>query len=479
MLVRIEKYAGAPVVVFGMHLAGAAAAALAAPLLWACASRLFARPGRAIVGLGFWVRAGLGVLALSLLVTGAWGQDNPRAVWRGFLLVVISLGGLVGLLALSASDAKRDNWRRRIKWLDVGLFNLFLLLLLLELALRGFGAISPNALLASPNVKAAARVAAMKLRPGQMHMGFPANSRGFYDTEWTPAKPAGVVRVLGLADSFGVETVPYDRNYLTVLEDLLDRPQRLVEVMNLAVNGTSPRAYLYHLREFFRPWGADYAVVSLFLGNDILNLPQKRQTLSFLRRDFWYLGFVPRRLLALAREDRARKAGVAAGMDLNQLKLQGRTGPTFSPEAYLEVEVERLPVCLREGRDPVVESRYKELRGILHDLRESADGRLAVLIIPDEFQVNDALWQEALAASRLTPEQVERQRPQRELQAMCEELGIPVLDLLPALRMAQKEEGDTYHLRDTHWNPRGHRVAAQAAAAFLAPLLERLPKEKQ
>ncbi len=91
-----------------------------------------------------------------------------------------------------------------------------------------------------------------------------------------------------------------------------------------------------------------------------------------------------------------------------------------------------------------------------------------VLLIPDEFQVEDALWAE------LELEGLERDRPQRLLAAELGRRGIPVLDLLPVLRgTAALGDGrrHVYHLRDTHWNARGNRAAGEALAGFVRGLL--------
>ena len=55
--------------------------------------------------------------------------------------------------------------------------------------------------------------------------------------------------------------------------------------------------------------------------------------------------------------------------------------------------------------------------------------------------------------------------PLAELFAELERRGVPVLDLLPALRAAKDAGGDPLYCRtDTHWSPRGIAVAAAAIA---------------
>ena len=48
--------------------------------------------------------------------------------------------------------------------------------------------------------------------------------------------------------------------------------------------------------------------------------------------------------------------------------------------------------------------------------------------------------------------------------------GIHALDLTPAVRAASESQS-LYYRFDAHWNPEGHRVAAEALAAFMAPRL--------
>jgi hypothetical protein len=89
------------------------------------------------------------------------------------------------------------------------------------------------------------------------------------------------------------------------------------------------------------------------------------------------------------------------------------------------------------------------------------------MIIPDEFQVEDELWERV---SERAGRPLERDRPQALLQAWLAEEQIPHLDLLPILRAAPPlADGrrHLYHARDTHWNARGNRIAAQALADFL------------
>ncbi len=88
-----------------------------------------------------------------------------------------------------------------------------------------------------------------------------------------------------------------------------------------------------------------------------------------------------------------------------------------------------------------------------------------MVLIPDEYQVNDDLY-ETLMHRVPDAAAYERLHPQQRLSAHCRDRGIEVLDLLEPLRRANGER-PVYRLRDTHWNARGNRIAGEALARYL------------
>jgi len=429
-------------------------------------------PRLGVFGRGALWRYAACALAASVALTCAFGEANPRAVFRALLLLAAT-AHLAPLSSTAAYRRARRLLHARIgRAADVAAFNLVLFVALAELALRVLGAVVGGPLLCAPDVKAAKRIADHKLAPGEAHLGFPANRLGFYDTDWTREKPPGAARILGVADSFGVETVAYDENFLTLLEGELERRPAAggpVEVLNLSVDATSPAAYRVLIAEYLAPYQADGALVCVFAGNDVLWLPERDPDLAFLRADFWYVGFVTRRLARLASGPLAQAP--ADGQRTRVARDEASPAadaPTFTDEAFLAIELRRLPVCLRRGVDERVDAKYAELGRILADIRALTRGRVVVAVVPDQFQVDDALWHRLMLAGPGGPDQYARDRPQREIAALCEHAGIPVVDLLPALREAA-DAGPVYHPRDTHWNARGHRAAAAHIAQALAP----------
>ena len=105
---------------------------------------------------------------------------------------------------------------------------------------------------------------------------------------------------------------------------------------------------------------------------------------------------------------------------------------------------------------------------LLEIRRLTGDVPLVVMLIPDEFQVEDELWQRV--RDHLQRSDLERDQPQRRIMEWLRAEGILYLDLLPILRaVPTMADGNRhlYHLRDTHFNARGNAVAGEALAEFL------------
>lgn len=139
--------------------------------------------------------------------------------------------------------------------------------------------------------------------------------------------------------------------------------------------------------------------------------------------------------------------------------------PSFSDQAFLEIESDRMG-HLMNAEDALLNPLFEALSAIKS---ACGDTPLAVMLIPDEAQVNDELWGR-VRGMMSRPETCPRDHAQEMIRAWLREHGIPCLDLLPRLR-DQEALSDglrhLYHQNDTHLNARGNRVVGQALAAFL------------
>ena len=384
-------------------------------------------------------------LVVALVVVWALRPDSPSRV---FGATVVLLAG-AALLPL-AVPAWRAGWaaglRRALRLPDLAAFLLVLLLLAAETSLRLASRLSASPLLAPPNANAEERITQWRGRPGAELNGVRLNAQGFLDQDFALEKPEGVRRVAAFGDSFAVGVVPYAENFLTRLDALLD-DGRPTEVLNLGIVSTGPEDYLHLWRTEVRPYRPDLVLVCLFVGNDI-RAPRRS---SLLHRDSLLAFAVPARLWSVGRQGHGAAAAASAPEEA-----------TFDEASFLAVERDRLRLC-RLPPDDKVRRSWEATLAILDQLAAETGSALRVALIPDEYQVNDALFA-TLAEGREAD--YDREDPQRRLAAWCAGRGVPCLDLLPALREAERDER-TYKPRDTHWNERGNRVAAQALAEWL------------
>ncbi len=94
-------------------------------------------------------------------------------------------------------------------------------------------------------------------------------------------------------------------------------------------------------------------------------------------------------------------------------------------------------------------------------------GQLVVAILPDETEVDPDKWAGLLQAYPALFDQGATS-PTARLGQFLAAAGIPYLQLGPALRAYQAETGEPlYFPIDGHWQPAGHRVAAQAIYDYL------------
>jgi hypothetical protein len=393
-----------------------------------------------------------------------WTRFAVRSVFSSALLAALALWLL--LLALRP-DALFRAPRGAAAWLDAGLLNGLLLLAFVELGLALYSRMRPSQILWDED-SVESEVASRRLAPATLHHGFRVNRLGFPDEEFRAREPGDFVAAL-LADSFGLGTVHHHHHFSTVAERrlaaALARPGRRVAVDNYGVTGIGMSGYAWLLEHEVLPADPSLVVLHVFVGNDISGFDRHRYQyfcLQYLR-----LYKTLRRLLALRREadagGRVESFGPTAREERQRPPRADEELPTFSEEAYLGLELERAERC-----DPSHPKTQRHFRGFFEALaffQERLGDRLLVVLAPDEYQVDDALWA-ALLARAGDPGAYQRDYPQQRIAAFCAERGIALLDLLPPLREAQRRER-VYHLRDTHWNAGGNRVAGEALADFI------------
>lgn len=410
------------------------------------------------------LRRWLHVVIVPFALAAAFAPAEPKVV----LAVGVPLAVLVGVwLDRFASPRAREALEasRALRFADVALWNLALVLLLLEPALLVASKVIKSPLLTPPNAKSRERITAYRYAPGAAYLGGHVNSGGFHDTEWVQPKPADCFRIVALGDSFNVGIVPYDQNVLTLLElELTRRCGARVEVANLGVASLSPIDYLHLLNDEGRLLEPDLVLTCVFVGNDIGAVHGG----SLARPANWLTFALATRLFRLAT---ARVEPAQAGARVEQ-----KAGQPMTPERYLEhVGKDYLPT-LSAAATPSLDRRWTNTLEVLDQITAIAGGRHAVVLYPCEAQVDPELLAQACKAEQVDPSTIDLTGPGRRCTAHFAAAGVPFCDLQPAF-VAQREQGRAYEPYDSHWNRLGNQIAADALADWLEPLVrERLAR---
>jgi lysophospholipase L1-like esterase len=413
-----------------------------------------------------------------------------------FSTVTLSVGAGLAAALLGASrlivglSAKRIP-PRILRALDVVLFTLCATAVLCELSLRAWSRVRPAPITARLSDDPLSALRGRRLAPGSLRFGFPANATGHYDGPFTLER-ARPHRVAVIGDSFSVGAVPHALHFTTLAEELLGD----TELLNLGISGVGPAEYEALLEHEALALAPDLAVVCLFAGNDLgarsLSPGGWMGALAtVLDRRNVLINLVPARLSRLIEErEQIGASRVAVSQGAYDVALSADPTPeelaaalpfvvdplleeaTQARDTFLKLELSRLRDLglAEEGVYRHLVERCARMRAIARPVQ------VAFVLIPDEFQVEDALWAE-LAGLGAEPE-LERDRFQRELGPELARRGIPVLDLLPVLRAVEPlADGrrHVYHLNDTHFNARGNRAAAEALAPFVRQLMQRVP----
>ena len=352
---------------------------------------------------------------------------------------------------------------------DIALANLLLGLVVAEAALSTVSRYSTSPLLLdTPSIEA--NLDRARPQAHQRYFGFSLNSGGYHDTEFAAAGPDDYVVAI-LADSFGLGVVPYEHNFATIAEKrlrqaLVDRHKR-VEIHNYGLPAIGMQEYTYLLQTEVLDLNPSCVALCVYVGNDIGG-SERRKTKRYKLQNWWVWIVGSRVLTVLWEQDERTSLGkIGEAVPIEKLPLDyiydpTKERPTLPEETFLRIEGEHLESLAQSN---AAEERYQDFFHSLEAIHNLVGDKLIVILIPDEFQVSDALYQKLLLRNKDLAE-FDRQSPQQRVRAYGNKNGIPVLDLMPALLEAEKD-GRTYHLRDTHWNAHGNRIAGEEVAAFL------------
>lgn len=305
------------------------------------------------------------------------------------------------------------------------------------------------------------------------------NQYGLRGAETRVPKPSDRYRILLLGDSF-IEGKQV-RERATLCERLnallADGGRDDVRALNAGVfDWSQVHEYLY-LREAAPVLQPNLVVQFLYVGNDIGDLwPRSRGELRDLERPLvqvdgdGQLEFMPWQRHQPTTSERfqgylSRRSSAWRAFDtgvMDKIRYGARDGQGIEGQ-MLEL--------FRFKESPPEARAWQAVDAMLartQELAAQSGARYAVVVIPTKWQVHKEDWLALLAAhGEEDDDRWVMRGPQKHAVQLAQARGIPVLDLLPALRNAARQGERLYYAVDTHWRPEGHDQAARAVLEFL------------
>jgi lysophospholipase L1-like esterase len=348
----------------------------------------------------------------------------------------------------------------------------------------------------------------VRLRTGEYDEVLRTNSRGLAGPEVPDTKAPGEFRIVVLGDSYTVGgQVPYELTFSAQLEqNLHNRGYTSMRVINAAVGGYTTFNEAGLLRENLQWLRPDLVIVAAFVGNDVAenvlataagyvvdaNHP-KGLTFGPGASDLvqesigWFprngpsapdARTAPQRDVVVGLKTAARQAWDASrSWSLVLGALFGAppdpsvgTAPGSRPpskdQRKLNLSSFEWTILRDTPRTYWLDRAWPLFGQYLSELRETADSvnaSVLVLVIPQIAQVEPAERARTMADYGFREDEVDWDRPQRELHAQADSARLPVLDLLPAFQSTPQH--DTLYLPiDQHFTTLGHRVTAELTA---------------
>ncbi|MFZ4443444.1 MAG: SGNH/GDSL hydrolase family protein [Planktothrix agardhii] len=312
------------------------------------------------------------------------------------------------------------------------------------------------------------------------------NSDGLRDKEYAIAKPKNTFRIAILGDSFTLASqVPAEKNYTSVLEKTLGNCSKFkgknIEVLNFGVDGYGTAQELITLREKLGKYHPDLVIVSFFVGNDVIDNSRQLENNYYrpffvykngqLEPDFSFrdlpMGYSNRYLITTVDHfpdwlvNNSRILQVA-----KKAELEYRKNNLVKHSNELSVST------FREPKD----SNWKEAWQITEDLITSMqqevknkEANFLLVIIADPMQVHQ---DEATRKFFQVSNKIDNlYYPNQRLKDIGKRHNFPVLDLAPVFQSYATKNQTCLHgfkkngtLCGGHWNPDGHRLAAELIA---------------
>lgn len=342
------------------------------------------------------------------------------------------------------------------------------------------------------------------------------NGEGLRDHEHAKEKPAGVLRVAVLGDSYAEALqVSQEKAFWSVLERRLGGcgalAGRRVEVINFGVSGYGTAQELITLREKVWDYSPDFVLLAFTTNNDITDnsRPLKktdeipyfvlregrlvlddsfRRTPTFrLRSSFWnrtgrwirdhlrVIQLVHQAHGAIKSALARRRAQAAAPEPAAAAQQPGAGGQEVNAAVLAEAGADNL--VYREPSDDVWLDAWRVTEALILQMRKEVEERGAkflLVTLSNGIQVHPDPQARANFVRRLGA--TDLFYPDLRLRALGARAGFEVFNLAPALQRYAEERHAFLHgfgqeTGNGHWNEEGHRVAGELLAQKLCEIL--------
>jgi lysophospholipase L1-like esterase len=289
------------------------------------------------------------------------------------------------------------------------------------------------------------------------------NPQGVRDDRPIGPKPPNERRIVVLGDSLVLSVqVEQNQTFCALLQDRLNRGSGAItyRVINAGVQGYGPVEELHFFERVAAAFEPDLVIATMFVGNDAEDAFNSAPHLNATR---------PAVDVATETMSARLRHLVRRSMVLQVLRLRAvavldrlpswRTAALPEPplQSYAAHPAPRIAEGLR-----VTTRCVDAIRS-----RAAASGaRTAILLMPARFQVDDADYGRLREGVRQAGGELVRDAATDRFAAALSPLGLPLIDVLPALRAALPGP-DVFFQQTVHLTPRGHEVTAAALERFI------------
>ncbi len=294
------------------------------------------------------------------------------------------------------------------------------------------------------------------------------NSFGMRDREHTIEKAAGTFRILLLGDSFmEALQVSFEESFPHLLEERLQEAlHQPVEVINAAVSGWGTDAQLTYLEGYGYKFQPDLILVAMTIHNDVLdNMAEQFHILADgkpLEKPIQKMPFKEYALLKI-------KDFLASHSHLTQLLRKFKYRKTL-PQAAKQLDYHLLQLVHKDNT-PRLNLGWEFTYQLFQSIQETGrtlGAETVVFLIPLSIQLYEEALTNFLNIYEVSRDQIVLQKPQQMMQKFGKEAGIEIIDLWPAFyEWTKGAQKNSLHVSDGHWNPQGHRIAADVVAQEL------------